>query len=216
MDFPIFMINLRLTRQKMGWVDPMVIKHEISIINDIDFKVLVHIFVGKRKKPEYSPSQGGNFEIQIDEMNPFFSIFRQNPWDEKNLLIIFLLFIISTLFLPWGGIMEESYAPFGCNSILHINPDSLEKTVFSLKGILRTNKRALRVWHYSAIIQFALLDLFIFGIFLSISFLGSPLFSWIARCVGLALFVAIGLRMKRQLKNVYAKYTAVLNSYRCE
>lgn len=189
----------------------MVIKHEISIIHDVNFKVLVHIFVGKRKKPEYSPSQGGNFEIKIDEMNPFISVFRQNPWDEKNMLIIVLLVILSTLFLPWGGIMEESYAPFGCNSIIPVNPESLEKTVFSLKGILRTNKRALRVWHISAIIQFAILDLFIFGIFLSISFLVTPLFSWIARSIGLVLFVAIGLRMKRHLKNVYAKYTAVID-----
>lgn len=194
----------------MGWVDSMVIEHNISINNDVDFKVLLHIFVGKSKKPKYSTTQGGNFAISIDDMNPFFSIMRQNPWEEKNLLIIFLMAIISTLFLPWGGVMEESYAPFGCNSIIHLNSESPEKTVLSLRSILQSNKRAIKMWRIIAIIQFAFLDLFIFGIILSISYLVSPPFSWIVRCIGLALFVGIALRMKHQLNSVYAKYIAVL------
>lgn len=194
----------------MGWVDSMVISHEISIINDIDFKVLVHILHGESKKPQFSTAQGGNFVLIHDEKQPSFSVFRENPWDEKNYFIIVILAIISSLFLPWGGVMEESYAPFSCNFDINLDNKSQELTVISLKKILRTNTRSLKIWRNIAIIQFILLDVLLFGLLLSISFLFSPLFSWIVRFIGFTFFVMLAIRMKVHLKKVYSKYLDVL------
>ena len=187
----------------------MVINREISILNDIDFKVLVHLFVGNGRKPCFSTEQGGLFSFSADEITPI-CLVRDNPWDDKNLLHITLLAVISSLYLPWGGIMEASFAPFSCHSVIHFNTGSSGETIFSLKENLQTNKRALKIWHIVAISQFVFLDLFLFGIIIAISFLLSPWFSWIARFIGLVLFITLAVQMNKRTKTVFSNFSQFL------
>jgi hypothetical protein len=189
----------------------MVINHIISIIHDIDFKIVVHLVSGKAKKATYSAAGNGEYSFSLDEQNPYVSIVRLNIWDNDNIFVLFFQAIVSYLFLPWGGVMDEIFAPFGCNFIVKVNENSPSNTVLSLSTILRTSAHSLKNWSIVAITQIIFMALLFLALFGIISVVFTPIVMWVIRFVGFVIVVWIVLLLKKRYETVYNKYKKMGN-----
>lgn len=184
----------------------MVIKKEIEIVHDVDFDLILHIIVGENKRAMHTTIRGGKYIISIDKDESIIRLFSRNLWDTKNIFYIFFIAIMSFIYITFGGNMDKSFAPFGCDYKIELCKKSPENIIVYVSEIINSNLKYLKNWYIVTIMQIAFIAILISLVIFVISMIFNPLLSWVIRGLGLSLVVWVVFLLSRKSRILYKKY----------